>query len=65
MAPTPLRSGAAFAAGDECRYVVVVAAPDHPSRRVAVVLHEPLLGGAATSLLRMLGGLERRLRVAS
>jgi glycosyltransferase involved in cell wall biosynthesis len=27
---------------------------------VAVVLHEPLLGGATTSLLRVLGGLERR-----
>jgi glycosyltransferase involved in cell wall biosynthesis len=37
-----------------------VAAPEHPSRRVAVVLHEPLLGGATTSLLRVLGELERR-----
>jgi glycosyltransferase involved in cell wall biosynthesis len=31
-----------------------------PSMRVAVVLHEPLLGGATTSLLRVLRELERR-----
>jgi glycosyltransferase involved in cell wall biosynthesis len=37
-----------------------VALPDEQSRRVAVVLHEPLLGGATTSLLRVLPDLERR-----
>jgi glycosyltransferase involved in cell wall biosynthesis len=37
-----------------------VASQDHQHRAVAVVLHEPLLGGATTSLLRVLPELERR-----